>query len=161
MKNYSKMTLFAFLALSLLFLTSTVDAYSYNTYTYTDRDSFSYREDLAGNNQGFTLSDESNSPIAGMDYTYCGYYDWSAYGKRCARTRSYGYYGDRPYYPDHAYYNKDAVLKEAFKTYQQSRRDETKIRMEELRLEQRRQYDGYRYRHGYGYSGVSYYQYGW
>ena len=155
MKNYSKMTLFGFLSLSLLLLASSVSAYSYNT--YTDRDTFRYDEVVSGENRGFTVEFNQDRKPVSRGYTYCegyGYYDWSYSGKKCAQ--SYGY-GSRPYYPNQAYYNQydyDATLKEAFKTYQQSTKQESQLEAKRIALEERRMYN-------YGGYGYGYYRYGW
>lgn len=153
MKNYSKMTLFVVSALFLVALASLSSAaHPYNTYTYTDRDTFSYNENDNGFRVGF---DEDNRVVRG--YTYCGYYDWSYGGRRCAHS-----YGNRPYYPDHASYDdydKDAIVKEAFRTYQQRSKQEYQLEVRRIGLEERRRYSygGY----GSGYSGHRYYTYGW
>ena len=163
MNNYLKMTLFA---LSFLFLISIgfASAYHpYNTYSYTDRDSFSYNEDINGNDDGFRISftDADNYRSYGYGnrgYAKCGdYYSWRSYG--CDK---YGYYGDGLYYNDNSYNNLDhnAVLKEAFKTYQQKSKQQYQLEAKRIALEERRRY-GYYGGYGYGYSGVRYYSYGW
>ncbi|MEK6915448.1 MAG: hypothetical protein AABW89_02820 [Nanoarchaeota archaeon] len=163
MRNYFKGT-FVLFALSFFILSAyTVDAYSYNSYTYTDRDSFSYRENINGGNDGFRIDfTDTDTKYRGRGYTYCksqGYYDWSYNGRRC--KNSYGYYGDMPYYKDNSYDNidQDAVLKEAFRTYQQNSKYEYQLELKRIALEERRRYNygGY----GYGYSGARYYSYGW
>ncbi|MEK6925464.1 MAG: hypothetical protein AABW71_04485 [Nanoarchaeota archaeon] len=152
MNNYSKMTLFTLLFVFLFASTGLASAsHPYNTYTYTDRNVFSYNEDDNGFKVGF---DEKRHVSRG--YTYCGYYDWSYGGKRCARS-----WGDRQYYPDHASYeyDHDVVVKEAFKTYQQRSKQEYQLEVRRIGLEERRRYGygGY----GYGYSDHRYYSYGW
>lgn len=150
------MTLFVISALFLVALAGlTSAAHPYNTYTYTDRNDFSYNE----NDNGFRISSTNNEPVA-RGYTYCGYYDWSYGGKRCARSLA-----NRPYYPDHASYDdydQDAAIKEAFRTYQQTSKYKYQLEAKRIALEERNRYDHYRYGgYGYGYSGVRYYSYGW
>lgn len=158
------MTLFA---LSFVFLVAlagfTSASHPYNTYTYSDRDAFSYNE----NNNGFRIaSDDSYRTTNVRGYTYCGYYDWSYGGRKCAHSLA-----NRPYYPDHAFYgdyDKDAAIKDAFRTYRDSKKYDyqikikeydQEIRLKELELEDRYRRD--RFRHsGYGY-GYTHYSYGW
>ncbi|MBS3083762.1 hypothetical protein J4423_03085 [Candidatus Pacearchaeota archaeon] len=165
MRNYLKMTLFVFSALFLLLLASFASAYPSNINTYTDRDTFSYNENVDGNNRGFSLAftDRDSVPVRG--YGYCkgyDYYDWSYGGKKCASSRYYDpYYADMPYYSDNAYNNIDhnTVLKDAFKTYRESKKQEAQLEAKRIALEERKRYSygGY----GYGYSGARYYRYGW
>jgi hypothetical protein len=143
-----------FSALLAFLLVSSVSAYGYNTYTYTDKDSFAYNENVNGQDRGFKISftdTDTRYSYPNRGYSYCnGYYNWRYKG--CDR-----YYDDRPYYQD-AYQSldHDAVLKEAFKTYQQSSRQEYQLEAKRIALEQRN-----RYSYGYGYSSHRYYSYGW
>lgn len=165
MNNSSKIALFVF---SVIFLVAfsgfSSAAHPYNTYTYTDRDGFSYSE----TNEGFRINfDSVNYETTTRGYTYCGFYDWSYGGKRCASS-----YSNRLYYPDHASYeeyDKDTAIEKAFGTYDNSKKYDhqlklkeldNQIRLKELELEDRYRRDRYRYA-GYGYSGGRYYSYGW
>ncbi len=158
MKNYSKIALFVVSALFLVaFAGFTSAAHPYNTYTYTDRDGFSYYE----SDSGFRInSDTSNTDRYSYNhrgYSRCGdVYSWRSYG--CS------YYGNRPYYPDHAYYedeyDRDAAIKYAFDTYREGKKYDYQI--EKLRIQEEAKQYRYRYGgYGYGYSGHRYYTYGW
>lgn len=156
MRNYSK---FALIAVFTLFLTTLVGfasaAHPYNTYTYTDRDSFSYHE----SDNGFRISsdarDANSYSYGNRGYSRCGdIYSWRSYG--CS-------YGNRPYYPDHAYYeneyDRDTAIKYAFDTYREGKKYDyqlEKLRIQEDAKQYRYRYGGY----GYGYSGRVY-NYGW
>lgn len=157
MKNYLKFGFIVFSALFLLSIGFVSAAHPYNTYTYTDRDSFSYYE----NDNGFKISSvDSNTDhyaYGNRGYTKCGdIYSWRSYG--CSH-----YYGNRPYYPDHASYedeyDKDIAIKYAFDTYREGKKYDYQI--EKLRIQEEAKQYRYRYGgYGYGYSGRIYH-YGW
>lgn len=144
------------LALLMAFAPTTSAGYG-GTYTYTDRDSFSYNEDLGGDNRGFNIqfSDTDTAYSYGnRGYTYCkgqDYYSWRSSGCR----DSYGkYYGDQQYPNEYNSLDHNAVLKEAFKTYQQSSKQQYQLESQRIKLSERRF-------NGYGGSGARYYRYGW
>lgn len=150
MKNHSR---FVFVAILALFLIGFVSAaHPYNTYTYTD--SFSYHESNSGFRISSDDSDTSRYSYGNRGYTRCGdVYSWRSYG--CS------YYGNRPYYPDHASYendyDRDVAIKYAFDTYREGKKYDYQI--EKLRIQEEAKqyrYGGY----GYGYSGRIYH-YGW
>src|SRR3989344_4321558 len=59
-------------------------------------------------------------------------------------------------------YDQDKALRDAFKTYQQSSKQQYQLESKRLDLANRRYYGGYGYGgYGYGYSGARYYRYGW
>jgi hypothetical protein len=163
MKNYSKMTLVLLSFLFLLALVSNVHAdYNYNSYTYTDvSDTVSYSEDLDGFNRGFSLRHTSSVPRTNS-IVGCDYYDWTYDLRKCKKTAYYNgyredYYSysnkiDLDYY--RAPYNQDQALKEAFRTYQQSSKQQYQLESQRINFAQRRYY-------GYGYSGARYYRFGW
>lgn len=157
MRNYSRI---AFFVISAIFLFTLIGfasaAHPYNTYTYTDRDLFSYHE----SNTGFRISnDDSNTnrySYSNRGYSRCGdVYSWRSYG--CSYHS-----GNRPYYPDHAYYedsyDRDAAIKYAFDTYREGKKYDYQI--EKLRIQEEAKKHRYRYDWGYGYSGRIY-NYGW
>lgn len=164
MRNYLKMTLtiFGLMFLSSFFLSNVSAGYSYNTYTYTDvSDTILYSEDLYGENRGFSLTHKSSVPRTNPSVG-CDYYDWTYDLRKCKKTAYhngyredyYSYYNkvDLDYY--RAPYDQDKALKEAFKTYQQSSKQQYQLESQRINLAQRRNY-------GYGYSGARYYRYGW
>ena len=169
MKNYLKMTLFmSSLLLLALSLTHPTSAYSYNSYTYMDvSNTVSYSESLDAGSRGFTLTNthpvSRTNPIIG-----CDYYDWTSDFRKCRRTAIYNGYS-QDYYgyvsgnnnpqADAAAYNQDAAVKEAFKTYQQSSKQQYQLESQRISLANSRYYGygGY----GSGYSGARYYSYGW
>src|SRR3989344_4091577 len=159
MRNYSKMTLSVFSALFLLLLASFASAYP--SYTYTDvSETISYSEDLEGGNRGFTLKHTSSVPRTNPSIG-CDYYDWTSDFRKCRHTAYYNgytedYYGYSNNDDSRTYYDQDKALKEAFKTYQQSSKQQYQLESQRINMAQRR-YGGY----GYGYSGARYYRYGW
>lgn len=155
MNNYVKVMLFIF-ATALLFATQ-VSAYSYNS--YTDTNSFSYSEDLGGANRGFTIMHSTSMPRTNPSIG-CDYYDWTSDFRKCRRTAYYDghiedYYAYYDGYYNHNNYDEEKVVKEAFKTYQQSSKQQ--YQLESKRLDSMNK----RYGYGSGYSGVRYYRYGW
>lgn len=153
MNNYSKMTLFVVSALFLVaFAGFASAAHPYNTYTYSDRNTFSYDE----SDNGFRISsserDSSHYSYGNRGNYHCGdVYSWRSYG--CHR------YSNRPYYPDHAWYqndyDKDAAIKMAFDAYTKSRQYDYQI--EKLRIQEEAKQYRYRYGgYGSGYSGRTY-----
>ncbi|MBS3081672.1 hypothetical protein J4416_01880 [Candidatus Pacearchaeota archaeon] len=166
MKNYVKGLLFAFVALILLSFVSSVSAYP--TYSYMDvSESVSYNEDLNGLDRGFSLKHTNSvprtNPVIG-----CDYYDWTSDFRKCRRTAYYGGYTEDYYgYVSgnnnlNSPYDQDKALRDAFKTYQQSSKQQYQLESKRLDLANRRYYGGYGYGgYGYGYSGARYYRYGW
>jgi|SRR3989344_7113619 len=161
MRNYSKMTLSVFSALFLLLLASFASAYP--SYTYTDvSETISYSEDLEGGNRGFTLKHTSSVPRTNPSIG-CDYYDWTSDFRKCRRTAYYNGYSEDYYgYSNNninngAYYNQDKDSRDAFKTFQQSSKQQYQLESQRINMQQRRYgYGGY----GYGYSGTRY-RYGW
>ena len=154
------MTLFVFSALSFLLLASFASAYP--SYTYTDvSETISYSEDLEGGNRGFNLMHKSSMPRTNPAIG-CDYYDWTSDFRKCRRTAYYNGYMMEDYsysnnVDNRAYYDQDKALKEAFKTYQQSSKQQYQLESQRINMQQRRySYGGY----GYGYSGTIY-RYGW
>lgn len=154
MNNYSKMTLFVVSALFLVaFAGFASAAHPYNTYTYSDRNTFSYNE----NDHGFRISsserDHSHYSYGNRGYSHCGdTYSWRSYG--CGSR-----YSNRPYYPDHAWYqndyDEDAAIKMAFDSYNKGRQYDYQI--EKLRIQEEAKKNRYRYGgYGSGYSGRIY-----
>ena len=56
--------------------------------TYDISDSWSYQEDISGENRGFSLTHKSTIP---RNYN-CDFYDWTADGRNCAKNRYYNGY---------------------------------------------------------------------
>jgi hypothetical protein len=147
MKNYSKMTL---IVLSFLFLVAFAD----NASASFSKDNFVYIEDHSGAERGFAVNFPRNND--------CGYRDWTADGRKCARTAYYDYeyveyYGYKPY----GRIDQQAVIKEAFKTYQQNSKLQYKYDYDTKKLDY--EYRPYRY-YGYHYyprHHYRYYSYGW
>ena len=164
MNNYLKMTLFVFSLLFLVLPVSYVSAYP-NSYTYMDvSNTVSYTEDLEGGARGFSL--KNTHPVSRMNSAIgCDYYDWTSDFRKCRRTAYYNGYSE-DYYSyvngnndnsNIAYYDQDKALKEAFRTYQQSSKQQYQLESQRLSLANSRYYGGY----GYGYSGIRYSRYGW
>lgn len=65
--------------------------------TYDISDSWSFQEDVFGENKGFTLTHKSTIP---RNYN-CDFYDWTADGRKCAANRYYNGYQDP--YADYSY----------------------------------------------------------
>jgi hypothetical protein len=170
MKNYLKMTLLlGILFLSILSISS-VNAQSYtyspasNAYTYVSN-TISYSEDIQGENRGFSLRQSSsvqrNEVIKG-----CDYYDWTSNYRKCRKTSernrySYDDYNyniyDRYHYDNfRANYDQDKALKEAFKTYQQSSKQQYQLESQRIKTRNNRKYSY----GGYG-SGYTRYSWGW
>lgn len=166
MRDYLKMTMFVFA--SLILLASLADAYSYSNYRNMDvSQSVSYDEDIEGGNRGFTLKHTSSvprtNPIIG-----CDYYDWTSDFRKCRRTAYYNGYSEDYY--GYVYgnnndyrspYNQDAALKDAFKTFQQSSKQQFQLESKRIDSVNRRYYGYGGYGYGYGYYGAGYYRYGW
>src|SRR3989344_1635883 len=150
MKNYLKMTLAVF---TLVFFVSNVSAgYYFDVNTYTD--TISYSEDVVGEHRGFSVTYPEDKYE-----NDCGYYDWTYDLRKCKRTAYYDkyyveYYGYNVN-KDRYSYDKDAIMKEAFKTYQQSSKQQYQLESQRMNLEHRRSY--YYGGYGYGYSGIRYY----
>jgi len=146
------MTLLLLGLVFLAFFANSASAYSYGS--YNSDDSFYYKENVDGSERGFSINFKDNDVVPVRGYTYCGYYDWTSNGRKCARS---GY--DVLHYQNDAYNKIDhnAVLKDAFKTYQQSSKQQYQLESKRIDAMNRRHY-GYGY--GYGYSGVRY-SYGW
>ena len=166
MKNYLKMTLLLGILLLSVLSISHASA-QYYTYTpasisYTDiSDTISYTEDVIGENRGFSVKHTSTVPrnevIRG-----CDYYDWTSNYRKCRRTSKYSNYDDYSYsiYDRYHYdnyrapYNQDKTADLAFKTYQQSSKQQHQLEMKRLDL---------RYNHRYRYCGYGsgYARYSW
>lgn len=166
MKNYLKMTLIlGILFLSVLSLSNTSAQYSYSpaSSSYTDiTDTVSYNEDVLGENRGFSVRHTSTVP-RNQVISGCDYYDWTSNYRKCRRTSRYNDYDedrysysiyDRYHYDNfRAPYNQDEATKLAFKTYQQSSKQQFQLESQRLNLRERRRY-------GYGY-GSGYARYSW
>ncbi len=155
MKSYLKITLFSTIIFLTIFISSQTSAiiqsytYSPASSSYTDiSDTFSYNENVAGNNRGFNIKHTSTIPrnevIKG-----CDYYDWTSNFRKCKQTAKYnGYTENNLKNP----YNIDKTISEAFRTYQQSSRQQ--YQLESQNANSRHRYGGY----GYGYQN---YRWGW
>src|SRR3989344_3077892 len=170
MKNYSKPLLFILSIIFLVSLASSVFAYSNNpfaSYTYTDvSDSVSYSEDLFGESRGFALKYQHSVPRTNPSIG-CDYYDWTSDFRKCKVTAYYsGHYEEYYDYTRgndyNSNYDKDKALKEAFKTYQQSSKQEYQLESKRIDTMNRRRYGGYGsgYSNARYYSGSRYYTYG-
>ncbi len=172
MKNHLKMTLLIGLfVLSVLSLSNTSAQYSYSpaSSSYTDiSDTVSYNEDVIGENRGFSVRHTSTVP-RNQVISGCDYYDWTSNYRKCGRTSRYNdnyYQDDYSYsiYDRHHYdnfrapYNQDEATKLAFKTYQQSSKQQYQLESQRINLRERRR-SGYGYG-GYG-SGYARYSFGW
>ncbi len=166
MKNYLKMTLFVGLfLLSILSISSHAYAYSPASSSYTDiTDTVSYNEDILGENRGFSVKHSSTVP-RNQVISGCDYYDWTSNYRKCGRTSRYNdnYYEDdysysiydRYHYDNYrAPYNQDKAVDLAFKTYQKSVEQQTKLESQRINLRERRRYGGYS-------SGYARYSFGW
>lgn len=164
------MTLFAGLFILSILAVSSVNAQSY-TYSpassaYTDiTDTVAYSEDVIGENRGFSVRHTSTVP-RNQVISGCDYYDWTSNYRKCGRTSKYNdYYEDdysysiydRYHYDNYrAPYNQDEATKLAFKTYQQSSKQQYQLESQRITARNNRRF-GYG---GYG-SGYSRYRFGW
>lgn len=154
MNNLLKKTLFsAIILLTTLSAISQSYAYTPASSSYTDiSDTFSYNEDITGNNRGFNIKHTSTLPrneiIKG-----CDYYDWTSNYRKCKQTAKYNGYTESNTKKS---YNMDKTINEAFRTYQQSSRQQ--YQLESQSTNSRNRYGG----HGYGYyGGYGRYTWGW
>ena len=122
----------------LAFTINTVSAYSHATFRLSDN--LVFKEDIKGENRGFSLRRSTDVPRL----THYGYYDWSS-------SPNVGY----PH-PD-SYRVSDRLALEGFRTFQQDSRDQTQL---EFLKERRRHFFGFsyypRYYGGFGGFGGSY-----
>ncbi len=152
MKSYLKITLFSTIILLIIFLTSQTSAitqsytYSPASSAYTSKsDTFSYNEDVTGNDRGFNVKRTSTIPRNDV-IKGCDYYDWTSNFRKCKQTTKYN--GDNTKKNN----NMDKTISEAFRTYQQSSRQQ--YQLESQSANSRNRYGG----HGYGYQN---YRWGW
>jgi len=119
--------------LLIILLINAASAYTHASVTLSDK--ISFKEDIKGENRGFTLERSVDVPRL----TPQGYYDWS--------------YNPNIIYPSpNSYKISDKLALEAFKTFQTDSREQTKIELEKLK---------YRYQYKYGYYRYSPYRYYW
>ncbi len=155
MKSYLKITLFSAIVVLTIFISSQtsaiIQAYTYTpaSSSYTDiSDTFSYSENVVGNNKGFNIKRTSTIPRSEV-IKGCDYYDWTSNFRKCKQTAKYkGYTEDNL----KKSYNMDRPISEAFRTYQQSSRQQYQLEIQNANS--RHQYNGY----GYGYQ---IYRWGW
>ncbi len=149
MKNRLKIILFSTLMLLTIFLTSQTIAYTPASSSYTDiSDTFSYNEDVIGENRGFNIKHTSTIPRNEL-IKGCDYYDWTSNFRKCKQTAKYNGYVESNTKKS---YNMDKTISEAFRTYQQSSRQQ--FQLESKKSNSRYNYGG----HGYGYRN---YHWGW
>ncbi len=156
MKSYLKITLFsAIFVLAILNSSQTsaiIQAYTYTpaSSSYTEiSDTFSYNEKVVGDNKGFNVKHTSTIPRNEI-VKGCDYYDWTSNFRKCKQTAKYNGYTEDNFKRN---YNIDRTINEAFRTYQQSSRQQYQLESQKANLK-------YQYSYGY-YNGYGRYTWGW
>lgn len=120
-----KKAIISILILTFL-LSGIVSAYEYSTINFKTTTIF--KEDISGENRGFSLTQTTSIPRNSLG---CDYYDWSSDARFCQKTlRLTG----KPQINFYQINNNQDIQKEAFKTFQRDSQDQSRFELEKLKL---------------------------
>ncbi|MDP4038960.1 MAG: hypothetical protein Q8P57_00035 [Candidatus Pacearchaeota archaeon] len=132
-----KSILFAPLFLLIIFSISFASSYS----LFSTSESWSYNEDIAGENRGFSLTFKSTEPQS--TNAGCDYYDWSSDGRKCKATLALSkrnYQISQGYTESKHEFDRDKAVSQAFVTFQKDSQKQLDLEIKKEDNRNRRTY---------------------